>query len=57
MNAVASISSRWTPHRVRVLLARIRHRQLQTALAGDVIRSARYADRARRVRLLACQAR
>jgi len=37
-------------HRVRTLLARIRHKQLETAQAGRILDSARYAARAQRIR-------
>lgn len=59
MNATTLIPSprtRWNEDRTRALFARVRHRQLQTALAGDMHASARYADRARRVRRSACEA-
>lgn len=46
--------TRWTTDRTRRLFARLRHRQLQTALAGDIDASARYAGRATRVRRNAC---
>jgi len=39
-------------HRVQQLLARLRRKQLDLAIAGNVSGSARYAQRAWRVRLL-----
>lgn len=51
------ITDRWTRDRVRRLFARVRHKQLEAALAGDVRASARYADRAMRIRRAACQVR
>lgn len=49
--------SRWDTDRTRRLFARLRNRQLQTALAGDIDASVRYADRAMRVRRSACPER
>jgi len=48
------ISSRWTLERIQGLFARVRNKQLQFALAGDVRNSERYALRARRIRAAGC---
>jgi len=62
MNAASLISSphtpsRWNADRTRELFARLRHRQLRSAMAGDIDASARYAARATRVRHSACPGR